>query len=185
MRKVPRHVFVAPEHVAIAYEDSALPIEEGQTISQPYIVALMVEALELGPSDRVLEIGTGSGYAAAVLGEIARDVISVERRVGLARQATARLAELGYLNVAVRHGDGTIGWPEQAPYDGIVVAAGGPDIPPRLLEQLADEGRLVLPIGPTPDHQVLLRLRRNGERIEREELSAVQFVPLISDRASD
>jgi protein-L-isoaspartate(D-aspartate) O-methyltransferase len=182
MRKVPREQFVAPEQVELAYEDSPLPIDEGQTISQPYIVALMAEALELGPADRVLEIGTGSGYAAAVLAEIAREVYSIERHVGLARQAAERLARLDYQNVSVRRGDGTLGWAERAPFDGIAVTAGGRDVPKTLLAQLAIGGRLVIPIGPTPHQQILVRIRRESEaEYVREELGKVQFVPLIAD----
>ena len=149
---VPRERFVADELAEFAYEDAPLPIEEGQTISQPYIVALMVAALELRGDERVLEIGTGSGYAAAVLAHLAREVYTVERHEALAEIARRRLAELGCANVHVRHGDGTLGWPEHAPYDAIVVAAGGPDVPATLREQLAIGGRLVMPVGATAPH---------------------------------
>jgi protein-L-isoaspartate(D-aspartate) O-methyltransferase len=180
MRTVPREAFV-PENLAeFSYDDTPLPIAEEQTISQPYIVALMAEALELGPGDKVLEIGAGSGYAAAVLSRMAREVYAIERHESLARAAQARLARLGLTNVHVFHGDGTLGWPDQAPYDGIVVAAGGPEVPPALLEQLAAGGRLVIPIGPDPRTQNLLRVRhrRDGSEV-REDLGPVRFVPLI------
>src|SRR5690606_14852884 len=137
MREVPREQFVPPDIVEFAYRDSALPIAEDQTISQPYIVAAMAEALELQPGDRVLEIGTGSGYAAAVLGRIAAEVYTVERHESLARSAERRFRETGCDNIHVLHGDGTLGWPEHAPYDAIVVAAAGPEIPQALLQQLA------------------------------------------------
>lgn len=180
MRTVPREAFIAGELAEFAYEDAPLPIEAGQTISQPYIVAAMTAALELRESDRVLEIGTGSGYAAAVLSRIAADVYTVERHEELALAAERRLRTLGYTNVHVRHGDGTLGWSEHAPYDAIVVAAGGPDIPKALLDQLAVGGRLVIPIGPTPREQELLRVRRRADGgYWREELGAVRFVPLI------
>lgn len=180
MREVPREAFIAAELAEFAYEDAPLPIEAGQTISQPYIVAAMTEALELTPQSRVLEIGTGSGYAAAVLSRIAAEVYTIERHKELARAAARRLEALGYTNVHVLHGDGTLGWPAHAPYDAVVVAAGGPDVPRPLLEQLAIGGRLVIPIGPTPRTQELVRVRRTDEtRYAREELGGVQFVPLI------
>ncbi|HEX9943154.1 MAG TPA: protein-L-isoaspartate(D-aspartate) O-methyltransferase [Thermoanaerobaculia bacterium] len=180
MRKVPREVFV-PENLAeFAYDDTPLPIGEGQTISQPYVVALMAEALELGPGDKVLEIGAGSGYAAAVLSRMAREVYAIERHESLARQARERMRRLGYSNVHIVQGDGTLGWPEHAPYDAIAVAAGGPEVPQALLDQLADGGRLVIPIGPDPRTQSLVRVRHrtNGGYV-REDLGAVRFVPLI------
>ena len=180
MRSVPREAFLPPELGEFAYADAPLPIERGQTISQPYIVALMAAALELAPGDRVLEIGTGSGYAAAILGRIARHVYTVERHEELARVAARRLAGLGFSNVSVRHGDGTLGWPEYAPYDAIVVTAGGPDVPKTLLEQLTIGGRLVIPVGSLPRFQQLLRLVRTGaDTYEREDLGEVAFVPLI------
>ncbi len=147
MRSVPREVFVPPELAEFAYQDTPLPIESGQTISQPYIVALMAAALELGPGDRVLEIGTGSGYAAAVLSRMAREVYTVERHEELARIASRRLRDLGFDNVSVLHGDGTLGCSEHAPYDAIVVAAGGPKVPPSLLDQLAVGGGSSSPSG--------------------------------------
>lgn len=180
MAAVPREAFVPPEMVAAAYADGPLPIGAGQTISQPYIVACMTEALELSADDRVLEIGTGSGYAAAVLSRIAATVHTVERLAELAESARERLHELGYTNIAVHVGDGTLGWPEQAPYDAIVVTAGAPHIPLALRDQLASGGRLVIPVGPTPYLQTLVRLRRLGAHDERiEELCDVRFVPLI------
>ena len=180
MRTVPREAFIAAALAEFAYEDAPLPIDAGQTISQPYIVAAMTAALELRPHDRVLEIGTGSGYAAAVLSRIAAEVYTVERHEELAAAAERRLRTLGYANVHVRHGDGTLGWADHAPYDAIIVAAGGPEIPKPLLEQLAVGGRLVIPIGPTPRAQELVRVRRRGDReYTREELGPVRFVPLV------
>ena len=180
MREVPREAFIAPELAAHAYDDRPLPIDEEQTISQPYIVAYMTEALELTPSDRVLEIGTGSGYAAAVLSRIVTTVYSVERLAKLATNARERLAELGYSNIIVHEGDGTLGWPEHAPYDAIVVTAGAPKLPEPLLAQLAIGGRLVIPVGPTSFLQMLVRVRRLDENDYRsEELCPVRFVPLI------
>ncbi len=180
MREVPREAFIAGELTEFAYEDVPLPIEAGQTISQPYIVAEMIVALGLVAGARVLEVGTGSGYAAAVLSRIAREVYTIERHAELADAATRRLRALGYDDVHVLHGDGTLGWAEHAPYDGIVVAAGGPDVPQPLLEQLAVGGRLVIPIGPTPREQTLLRVTRTGaDSYAREDLGAVRFVPLI------
>jgi len=182
MATVPREKFVGINLLEFAYDDSPLPIEEGQTISQPYIVALMTEALMLKPGDRVLEVGTGSGYAAAVLAEIAAEVYTIERHQSLAHQASVRLKELKYNNVHVLCGDGTLGWPENAPYDGIVVAAGGPEAPRSLIEQLTVGGRLVIPIGPSTREQTLLRITRiNNNEVEFEELGAVRFVPLIGE----
>ena len=180
MAAVPRERFIDPGQAAFAYDDGPLPIGEGQTISQPYIVARMIEVLRLAPADRVLEIGTGSGYAAAVLAEIAAEVYTVERIAGLADRARQRLAALGYARVHVLAGDGTLGWPEYAPYDAIVVTAGGPGVPPALLEQLAPGGRLVMPVGAMLDDQRLVRVVRAGPGDDRrEELEAVAFVPLI------
>jgi len=180
-REVPREEFVPEEMREFAYEDSPLPIGEEQTISQPYIVALMTEALELEPDSRVLDVGTGSGYAAAILSRVAAEVFSVERIGELARVAEKRLKRLGYGNVRVREGDGSLGWAEHAPYDAIVVAAGGPEIPKALVDQLADGGRLVIPVGATPRLQELLRVRRVGGGIEKENLGGVRFVPLIGE----
>ena len=184
MRAVPREDFVPPDMAAYAYEDGPLPIAYGRTISQPYIVAVMTEALRLQPHDRVLEIGTGSGYAAAILATIAAEVYTIERLERLAESARRRLAELGYGNVHVRHGDGSLGWPEHAPYDAIVVTAGGPDVPPSLLRQLAVGGRLVMPVGPSVHSQQLVRVTREGdEGYTRETLEPVAFVPLIGAEA--
>ncbi|MEW5987874.1 MAG: protein-L-isoaspartate(D-aspartate) O-methyltransferase [Chloroflexota bacterium] len=180
MLQVPRHLFVADRYHDFAYEDTPLPIPEGQTISQPYIVARMIELLQLKPQDRVLEIGAGSGYAAAVLSLIVREVYTVERLTSLADYARDRLAELGYTNVHVFCGDGTLGWPEHAPYDGIMVAAGGPGVPESLRQQLAVGGRLVIPTGAHPRIQRLIRLTRAGEDdYQQEKLDRVRFVPLI------
>jgi protein-L-isoaspartate(D-aspartate) O-methyltransferase len=180
MRTVPRERFVDEIQARFAYEDEPLPIGEGQTISQPYIVAAMTQALRLRPGDRVLEIGTGSGYAAAVLSVIVAEVYTIERVGSLARSARRRLRDLGYANVHVRHGDGSLGWPEHAPYDAIGVTAGGPDVPRSLLRQLAVGGRLVMPVGPTTRSQRLVRVVRTGEdTYEREALEEVAFVPLI------
>jgi protein-L-isoaspartate(D-aspartate) O-methyltransferase len=180
MRTVPRERFVPESLEHRAYDDGPLPIGEGQTISQPYVVAVMTEALRLQPRDRVLEVGTGSGYAAAVLASIVTEVYTVERVPSLAESASRRLADLGYANVHVRLGDGSLGWSEHAPYDAIVVTAGGPDVPRSLLGQLAPNGRLVMPVGPGPWSQRLIRIVRTAEGADqREELEDVAFVPLI------
>lgn len=177
---VPRESFLPAEMAEFAYLDTALPIEKGQTISQPYIVALMTEALELKPGNRVLEVGTGSGYAAAILGRIAGDVYTIERHQELAEQAAQRLKAEGFDNVHVLHGDGTLGWPEHAPFDAISVAAGGPEAPQALLDQLAIGGRLVIPLGEQKEFQKLVRIvRRGNAEFQREELCDVRFVPLI------
>jgi protein-L-isoaspartate(D-aspartate) O-methyltransferase len=182
MASVPRDQFVAPALVREAYGDRPLPIEHGQTISQPYIVALMANALELDGDDRVLEIGTGSGYGAAVLSRIAGDVDTIERIPELARAARARLAAFGCANVTVHDGDGSLGWPAHAPYDAIVVTAASPAIPPALLEQLAIGGRLVIPIG-NDDDQELVRIIRTEHDYISEHLCPVRFVPLIGEQA--
>ena len=177
---VPREEFVATELVELAYQDTPLPIQASQTISQPYIVALMTAALELKPLDRVLEIGTGSGYAAAVLAVIAKEVYSIERHKSLADSARKRLKALGYYNTHVLCADGTLGWPDAAPFDAIVVAAGGPDVPAVLKQQLTIGGRLVIPVGASLNQQKLLRIRRLSEHeYKQEELGSVRFVPLI------
>lgn len=180
MREVPREEFLPPGMEIFAYEDGPLPIAEGQTISQPYIVAYMIEALELAGKERVLEIGTGSGYAAAVLSLCAAEVYTVERIAALAEEARTRIKRLGFRNITVHLGDGTMGWNEHAPYDAIVVTAGAPDVPDPLLAQLAPGGRLVIPVGNTPHLQELVRVRRMADgSLQREELCAVRFVPLI------
>jgi protein-L-isoaspartate(D-aspartate) O-methyltransferase len=186
MRKVPRERFLPQGQGVWAYDDAPLPIGDGQTISQPYIVAYMTEALALEGGEKVLEIGTGSGYAAAVLAEIAADVYTIERIEALATMAGTVLDDLGYANVHVRHGDGTLGWPEQAPFDGILVTAGGPDVPDTLQHQLKIGGRLVMPVGKTTWHQQLVRVTRLGEaEFRTEDLVAVRFVPLIGEEGWD
>ncbi|WP_243374739.1 protein-L-isoaspartate(D-aspartate) O-methyltransferase [Geotalea sp. SG265] len=180
MAQVPREAFVPEEERYLAYEDYPLPIGHGQTISQPYIVAYMTEALEPTAADTVLEIGTGSGYAAAILSRIVRQVYTVERIAELAAAARQRLVQLGYDNIEVLAGDGSLGWPEYAPYDAIVVTAGAPELPKALLHQLTVGGRLVIPVGPTQTLQMLMRARRISEsEFKREELCAVRFVPLF------
>ena len=180
MRQVPREAFVAEQYRAFAYDDGPLPLIEGQTISQPYVVALMIESLRISSGARVLEIGTGSGYAAAILSRIAGQVYSVERLKGLVDLARSNLRSLGYDNVHVLHGDGTLGWPEHAPYDGMIVAAGGPKVPQALKEQLVIGGRLVIPVGAEQRAQRLVRVTRDGEdHYSLETLSHVRFVPLI------
>lgn len=180
MKTVPREAFVGARQADFAYDDTPLPIEEGQTISQPYIVALMTEAMQLEPEDTVLEIGSGSGYAAAVLSRIVKRVYTVERHQALAKLARERLDKLGYDNVAVLCGDGTLGWPEHAPFDAIVVTAGGPSVPRSLVRQLVIGGRLVIPAGSSLHQQKLLRITRVSENeTETEDLGGVRFVPLI------
>jgi protein-L-isoaspartate(D-aspartate) O-methyltransferase len=180
MRKVPREEFVGDDLQKLAYTDGPLPIAAGQTISQPYIVAFMTEALSLSAEDIVLEIGTGCGYAAAVLAEIAREVYSVERIPALAEAAQAKLRTLGYDNVHVVCGDGTLGWPEKAPFDVIVVTAGGPRVPESLQQQLKIGGRLVIPVGAARNVQSLVRVTRVAEtNFQTEDLADVRFVSLI------
>lgn len=180
LRTVPREAFVPERLAEFAYEDTPLPIDAEQTISQPYVVALMAEALELSPGDCVLEVGAGSGYAAAVLGRLAEEVWAIERHQVLADQAAQRIERLGYSNVHVSQGDGTLGLPAQAPFDAIVVAAGGPEVPPALVDQLAPGGRLVMPIGPDPRLQELVLVRKDDRGgFSREHLGGVRFVPLV------
>ena len=180
MRTVRREAFVPDDMREFAYRDAPLPIGEEQTISQPHVVARMAEVLELSPADRVLDVGTGSGYAAAVLSQIAQAVYTVERHESLAQAARERFRRLGYANVAVRHGDGTLGWAEHAPFEGITVAAAGPEVPEPLLEQLAVGGRLVMPTGEAGRFQKLILVHRTGKAdYEREQLGDVRFVPLI------
>jgi protein-L-isoaspartate(D-aspartate) O-methyltransferase len=182
MRRVPREQFVAVSLRRDAYADAPLPIGNGQTISQPYIVALMTESARVGPSDRVLEVGAGSGYASAVLSLLAAGVYAIERNADLCDAARRRLERLGHCNVKLRCGDGSVGWPEAAPFDAILVAAGGPAIPVALREQLADGGRLVMPVGDTPHHQELVKVTRHGAAYRQETLCSVSFVPLIGAR---
>jgi protein-L-isoaspartate(D-aspartate) O-methyltransferase len=182
MLKVPREVFVPERLREFAYDDAPLPIDAGQTISQPYIVAYMIEALGLEGGERVLEIGAGSGYAAAVLAQIAGEVYTVERIEPLAQKAASAIADVGYHNVFVMHGDGTRGWARHAPYDAIIVAAGGPDVPASLKEQLRVSGRLVMPVGKDPKVQELVRITRTSEtEYVSEDLADVRFVPLVGE----
>lgn len=180
MGRVAREVFVSEDLRERAYDDCALPIAAGQTISQPYIVALMVEALALHPGDRALEVGAGSGYAAAVMSLLAREVYAIERHEELVDAARVRLAELGIGNVRLKRGDGTLGWPEHGPYDAIAVAAGGPRVGDALLSQLAEGGRLVAPVGEDRSSQELVRITKGaGGALEPVSLGTVQFVPLV------
>ena len=185
MRTVPREKFIPAELAAQAYADGPLPIGAGQTISQPYVVAVMTAAAELTPDDRVLEIGTGSGYGAAVLSHLAAEVRTVERRHELAADAEKRLRYLGYDNVHVERGDGTLGWPEAAPYDAIIVTAGGPEVPDALRSQLTDGGRLVIPVGSDRQSQSLIRERREGDEYRVDHLGLVRFVPLVGEQGWD
>src|SRR5437763_7692187 len=180
MARIPREAFVLPGWEDEAYEDQPLPIDERQTISQPCIVAYMIEAAGLRPGARALEIGTGSGYAAAVMAAIAKRVYTIERHPGLAEKARRTLQKLGFDNVEVRVGDGTLGWPEAQPFDAIIVTAGGPKVPIELREQLAIGGRLIIPVGESMHRQSLVRVVREGPADYREEdLADVAFVPLI------
>ena len=180
MREVPRHLFVEPRLRDEAYEDRALPIPDGQTISQPYIVALMTEQLHVAPSHRILEVGTGSGYQAAVLSRLARKVYSIEIVPGLAASSAERLRELGYANVTVKQGDGYQGWPEHAPFDGIIVTAAPDHVPRPLLDQLAPNGNLVIPVGRF--FQELRVFHRDGAgHIEERVVAAVRFVPMTGE----
>jgi protein-L-isoaspartate(D-aspartate) O-methyltransferase len=179
MREVPRHLFVPAEVADFAYADSPLPIGEEQTISQPYVVALMTQALRLSPEDRVLEVGTGSGYGAAVLSRVGREVYSIERHPSLAGQATETLARLGYANVHVLCGDGALGLPSFAPYDAISVTAAARSVPEAHLWQLAPGGRLVIPVGGKSDQELLRITRLADGGFAREDLGGVRFVPLI------
>lgn len=178
--KVPRHLFVEESLCHRAYEDYPLPIGEGQTISQPYIVALMTEALKLKGGEKVLEIGTGSGYQTAILAEIAEKVYSVERLPTLAKKAREILDKLNYKNISIKVGDGTFGWKEFSPYDAIIVTAGSPDIPPPLIDQLKDGGRLVIPVGDIYS-QDLLVITKEKDKIKKENYGGVRFVKLIGE----
>lgn len=178
MAKVPRHEFVAPAFKYQAYEDQPLPIGEGQTVSQPYIVAAMLESLTLTPSDRVLEVGTGSAYQAALLAELAAEVFSIERHASLADSARQVLERLEQKNVHIRVGDGSLGWPEAAPFDAIVVSAAVPQAPPSLISQLKEGGRLIAPVG-TPDMQELQLVRVVSGELLIKHLDGCRFVPLI------
>lgn len=185
MDEVPRGQFVESEFVDRAYADQALPIACGQTISQPYVVAYMTEQLGLRPHHRVLEVGTGSGYQAAVLSRLAREVVSIERYRTLAEQARARLASLGYENVEIVVGDGFAGVPGRAPYDRIVVTAAAEELPQALTDQLGDGGVMVLPLGPHGGSQRIIKLTKSKTGIARENLIAVRFVPLLPGQAKE
>ncbi len=178
MRSVKRHLFVPPYGRAASYSDHALPIGEGQTISQPYIVALMTEKLALDGTEKVLEIGTGSGYQAAVLAQIGVEVRTIEIIKKLAESARERLADQGYTNVKVRYGDGYFGWPEEGPFDAIIVTAAANHVPPPLLDQLKDGGRLIIPVGSTRFYQTLTLVTKRGNKTDVEHISGVVFVPM-------
>jgi protein-L-isoaspartate(D-aspartate) O-methyltransferase len=181
MGKVPRHLFVDPTYRDRAYGDHPLPIGEGQTISQPYVVALMTEALGLKRSDRVLEIGTGSGYQAAVLAEVVREVYTIEIRKDLAQRAELTLKQLGYKNVQVKYGDGYFGWEEQAPFDAIIITAAANHIPPPLIKQLREGGRLIVPLGSTVYFQTLTLATKRRGQLDVEQISPVAFVPMVGE----
>jgi protein-L-isoaspartate(D-aspartate) O-methyltransferase len=186
MDEVPREYFVAPEFTDSAYADQALPIACGQTISQPYVVGYMTEQLEVAPAHRVLEIGTGSGYQAAVLSRIAREVVSIERYRTLAEVARERLKTLGYDNVTILAGDGFLGAPERAPFDRIIVTAAAEEIPKALVEQLGEGGKMVLPLGPRNGTQYIVKLTKAADgTLARENLIAVRFVPLLPGQARE
>jgi protein-L-isoaspartate(D-aspartate) O-methyltransferase len=185
MDEVPREHFVERDCVRQAYDDHALPIACGQTISQPYVVAFMTEQLKLRPHLRVLEIGTGSGYQAAVLSRLAREVVSIERYRTLADRARERLQTLGFGNVEIRHGDGLLGASDRAPFDRIIVTAAAEQVPEALVEQLADDGLLLLPLGPHADVQHIVRLTKSGADVVREDLIPVRFVPLLPGSARE
>ena len=181
MGKTPRHLFVEGHLMDAAYEDYPLPIDEGQTISQPYVVALMTEALRLKPSDRVLEIGTGSGYQAAILAEIAKEVYTIEIRKGLADKAEKRLKEMGYKNVKVKYGDGYFGWEEYTPFDAIIITAAANHIPPPLIKQLKEGGRLIIPLGRTVYSQTLILATKKKGELNLQEITSVRFVPMVGE----
>ncbi len=178
MSQVPRHLFVPEDMRSLAYSDGPLPIGHGQTISQPYIVALMTELLDLTEQETVLELGTGSGYQAAILSRLVHQVYSIERHDALAQQAEKVLSQLGYDNIVLKVGDGTLGWAEHSPYEAIIITAAAPDIPKPLTDQLADGGRLVAPVG-SRWSQVLVKVKLQGGTLVREHLTAVAFVPLV------
>jgi protein-L-isoaspartate(D-aspartate) O-methyltransferase len=181
MARVPRHLFVEERLRERAYADYPLPIGDGQTISQPYVVALMTEALRLRPGDRVLEIGTGSGYQAAVLAEIVKDVYTIEIRRSLADIAEKRFRELGYKNVKVKYADGYFGWEEYAPFDAIIITASANHIPPPLIRQIKEGGRLILPLGNTVYYQMLTLITKKKGDLDVEQMGSVAFVPMIGE----
>jgi protein-L-isoaspartate(D-aspartate) O-methyltransferase len=181
-RAVPREEFLSSEYRDLAYGDHPLPIEAGQTISQPYIVALMIKAAEVKPGDKVLEVGAGSGYAAAVMSRIAGSVLAIERQPDLVASASERMRRLGYDNVRIVEGDGTRGWPDEAPFDAIVAAASGSHVPETLVEQLAPGGRIVMPVGEPDWVQKLVKVTRGpAGKLIKEDLGGVRFVPLIGE----
>jgi protein-L-isoaspartate(D-aspartate) O-methyltransferase len=181
MARVPRHLFVEERLRERAYADYPLPIGDGQTISQPYVVALMTEALRLRPGDRVLEIGTGSGYQAAVLAEIVKDVYTIEIRKSLADMAEKRFREFGYKNVKVKYADGYFGWEEYAPFDAIIITASANHIPPPLIRQIKEGGRLIIPLGNTVYYQMLTLLTKKKGDLDVEQMGSVAFVPMIGE----
>ncbi len=181
MEEVPRHRYVSKKHWRVAYGDHPLPIAEGQTISQPYVVALMTQCLKLKPGDRVLEIGTGSGYQASVLAELTPEVYSIEIREGLVERSGALLKELGYHDVKVKHGDGYFGWKEHAPFDAIIVTAAANHIPPPLIQQLRLGGRLIIPLGSTTYWQTLTLIQKKEDGLDVQHLGDVSFVPMIGE----
>jgi protein-L-isoaspartate(D-aspartate) O-methyltransferase len=181
MGKIPRHLFVDEHLRDRAYADYPLPIGEGQTISQPYVVALMTEALRLRSTDRVLEIGTGSGYQAAVLAEIVKEVYTIEIRKALADMATKRLKDLGYINIKVKHADGYFGWEEFAPFDAIIITTAANHIPAPLIKQLREGGRLIIPLGSTVYYQTLTLVRKKKGELDAEQMGPVAFVPMIGE----
>jgi len=178
MEEIPRERFIGPAHRHEAYEDRPVPIGCGQTISQPYIVALMIQELQVQPHHRVLDVGAGSGYQTAVLAKLAREVFAVERIAELAQRASAVLAELGIDNVTLSSGDGTLGWAEHAPFDRIICGAAGPDVPNAWVQQLAEDGRIVTPVGPA-EMQTLIAVQKRGGELVRRDICGVRFVPLI------
>lgn len=180
--KVERHLFIPPANRNLAYQDYPVPIGEGQTISQPYIVAFMTEELELKGDERVLEIGTGSGYQAAILGELAAEVYSIELIPSLGERAAHLLDDLGYDNIMVRIGDGYQGWPEKAPFDAIIVTCAPENIPPKLIEQLKEGGKMVIPVGPVSGVQNLIKGVKRSGKIEISEELPVRFVPMVRER---
>ena len=182
MERVPRHLFVDASTMTNAYSDMALPIGEGQTISQPYMVAVMTELLELNGTEKVLEVGTGSGYQAAVLAELSKDVFTIERIAALSERAKKKFHDLSYANIHCRVGDGSLGWPEEAPFDRIIITAGAPEIPKPLTDQLAEGGILVIPVGDLYS-QMLLKSRKTGDNLSQEHHTPCVFVPLIGQHA--